>query len=183
MLAVYVGIEASVGDWGFSYLVQARGLTESLAGYAVSGYWLGLTLGRFLISPIATRAGVTAVGMMYACLVGVTAAATLAWLSPTVLTCVALGLLGFFLGPVYPTTMAMTPELTDAALVPNAIGVMNAASVVGGSALPWLAGTIAQSTGMRVLLPFALALALIQVVVWRPIADRLHPSVRSARSP
>jgi fucose permease len=183
MLAVYVGLEASVGDWGFSYLVQARGLTESLAGYAVSGYWLGLTLGRFLISPIATRAGVTAVGMMYACLVGVTAAATLAWLSPTVLTCVALGLLGFFLGPVYPTTMAMTPELTDAALVPNAIGVMNAASVVGGSALPWLAGTIAQSTGMRVLLPFGLALALIQVIVWRPIAGRLHPSVRSAHSP
>ena len=49
ILAVNVGLEASVGDWGFSYLVQARGLTESLAGYAVSGYWLGMTLGRFLI--------------------------------------------------------------------------------------------------------------------------------------
>jgi fucose permease len=73
ILAVYVGLEASVGDWGFSYLVQARGLTESLAGYAVSGYWLGMTLGRFLISPIATRAGVTTAGMMYACLAGVTA--------------------------------------------------------------------------------------------------------------
>jgi hypothetical protein len=45
ILAVYVGLEASVGDWGFSYLVQARGLTESLAGYAVSEYWLGMTLG------------------------------------------------------------------------------------------------------------------------------------------
>ena len=62
ILAVYVGLEASVGDWGFSYLVQARGLTESLADYAVSGYWLGMTLGRFLISPIATRAGVTTAG-------------------------------------------------------------------------------------------------------------------------
>jgi fucose permease len=173
MLAVYVGLEASIGDWGFSYLVQTRGLTESLAGYAVSGYWLGLTLGRFLISPIATRAGVTTAGMMYACLAGVTAAATLAWLSPAVLTCVALGLLGFFLGPVFPTTMAVTPGLTDASLVPTAIGVMNAAAVAGGSALPWLAGTIAQSAGMRVLLPFTMALALVQVAVWRPIASRL----------
>jgi len=47
--------------------------------------------------------------------------------------------------------------------------------VVGGSALPWLAGTIAQSAGMRVLLPFTAALALVQVAVWRPIAGRLGP--------
>ena len=30
------------------------------------GYWLGLTLGRFLISPIAGRIGTTAFGLMYA---------------------------------------------------------------------------------------------------------------------
>ena len=175
LLAVYVGLEASIGDWGFSYLV-ARGLTPSLAGYAVSGYWLGLTLGRFLISPIATRAGVTTAAMMYACLAGVTAAAALAWLSPAALTCVALGLAGFFLGPVFPTAMAMTPGLTGPALVPTAIGVMNAAAVAGGSALPWLAGTITQTAGMRVLLPFTITLALIQVAIWRPIASRAGPA-------
>jgi len=176
MLTVYVGLELSVGNWGFSYLVQARTLPQSLAGYVVSGYWLGLTLGRFLISPVAARAGVTTGGMLYACLAGVTAAATLAWLSPTPVACVALGLLGFFLGPVFPTTMAITPQLTQARLVPTAIGVMNGASVAGGSALPWLAGTIAQGTGMWVLLPFALVLAFAQLAVWRPITTRLRPA-------
>jgi fucose permease len=173
MLAVYVGLEISVGNWGFSYLVQGRGLPESLAGYMVSAYWLGLTLGRFLISPIATRIGMTTARMMYGCLIGITAAATLTWLSPTAVACAALGLLGFFLGPVFPTTMAIVPRLTQARLVPTAIGVMNAASVVGGSALPWLAGTITQNTGMWALLPFALALALAQFVVWRPITAHL----------
>jgi fucose permease len=174
MLGVYVGLELSVGNWGFSYLVQDRTLPVSLAGYTVSGYWLGLTLGRFLISPLATRAGVSTAGMMYACLAGVTAAATLAWLSPAALACVALGLLGFFLGPIFPTTMAIVPQLTQRRLVPTAIGVLNAASVVGGSALPWLAGAIAQDTGMWVLLPFAIALALAQFAIWRPIASRLN---------
>src|SRR5215471_1343020 len=47
------------------------------------GYWLGLTLGRFLISPIAARIGTTAFGLMYACLAAVIAATTLAWLSPS----------------------------------------------------------------------------------------------------
>jgi len=37
MLAVYVGLEASVGDWGFSYLVQARGLPESLPATRSAG--------------------------------------------------------------------------------------------------------------------------------------------------
>jgi fucose permease len=173
MLLVYVGVELSVGTWGYSYLVQTRALSDSLASYAISGYWLGLTLGRFLISPIAARIGATTARMIYACLFGVIAAATLAWLLPTALACVALGLLGFCLGPIFPTTMAIVPRLTSARLVPTAIGVMNAASVIGGSVLPWLAGTIAQGAGMRVLLPFALALAMAQFVAWRPITGRL----------
>ena len=173
MLAVYVGVEISVGNWGFSYLVQARGLPAVLAGYTVSGFWLGLTLGRFLISPVAARVGASTAGMMFACLAGVVAA-TLAWLSPAAVTCVALGLLGFFLGQVFPTTMAIAPRLTQARLVPTAIGVMNAAGTIGGAALPWLAGTIAQNTGMWALLPFVVALALAQLAVCRPIARRVR---------
>jgi fucose permease len=173
MLAVYVGVELGVGNWGFSYLVQARALPQSLAGYAVSGYWLGLTLGRFLISPIAARVHASTAGMIYACLAGVTVAATLAWLSPAAVACVALGLLGFFLGPLFPTTMSVVPRLTQGRLVPTAIGVMNAAAVIGGSALPWLAGTLTQDAGMWVLLPYILVLALILFAVWRPIANRL----------
>jgi fucose permease len=175
MLAVYVGLELSVGNWGFSYLVQARGLPGTLAGYSVSGYWLGLTLGRFLISPIAIKIGVTTARMMYACLAGITVAATLAWLAPDAgLATAALMLLGFFLGPVFPTTMAIAPQLTRARLAPTAIGVMNAGSMVGGAVLPWLAGVITQATGMWTLLPFGLALALLQFAVWRPLTVRIR---------
>ena len=174
MLAVYVGLELSLGNWGFSYLVQARALPGAVAGYAVSGYWLGLTLGRFLISPVASRIGATTAGMIYACLAGVTAAATLAWLSPAAsLSVAALVLIGFFLGPVFPTTMAIAPRLTQARLAPTAIGVMNAGSVVGAAALPWLAGAIAQREGIWMLLPFAVTLAVLQFAAWRPLAGRI----------
>jgi fucose permease len=174
MLFVYVGVEIGVGNWGFSYLTQTRALPDSLAGYTISGFWLGLTLGRFLISPIAARAGATTATMIYACLAGISIAIVAAWVSPAVVACVAFGLLGFFLGPVFPTTMAIVPQLTLPRLVPTAIGVMNAGAVIGGSVLPWLAGTLAQNAGMRVLLPFVLALSLAQFAVWRPIAARLE---------
>ena len=182
-LAVYVGLEIGMGNWGFSYLVEARGLSRTLAGYSVSGYWLGLTVGRFVISPIAARIGATTASMMYACLVGVVAATTLAWLSPAaVLASVALMLLGFFLGPIFPTTMAIVPRLTEERLAPAAIGVLNAGSTVGGSALPWLAGAVSQAAGIWTLLPFTLALGALQFAGWRPLARRISTPSSSRRA-
>jgi fucose permease len=175
LLAVYVGIELGVGNWGFSYLIQARGLPRSLAGYSVSGYWLGLTAGRFLISPIARRIGASTVAMMYACMIGITATATLVWLSPSGVGAIAaLVLLGFCLGPIFPTTMAMVPQLAEGRLAATAIGVMNAGSTIGGAALPWLAGVIAQGTGMWTLLPFTVTLGVLQFAAWRPLAHRIR---------
>jgi fucose permease len=175
MLAVYVGVELGVGNWAFSYLVQGRGLTQSLAGYAVSGYWLGLTAGRFVISPVAARLAVTTSGLMYACLSGIAAAITLTWLAPSAVTAGAtLVLLGFFLGPVFPTTMSVAQRLTQPRLASTAIGVMNAGSAVGGAALPWLAGAITQGAGITTLFPFMLAMAALQFAAWVPIASRIR---------
>jgi len=91
-----------------------------------------------------------------------------------VLASLALIPLGFFLGPIFPTTMAIAPQLTAERLVPSAIGVMNAGSVVGGAALPWLAGALGQEVGIWTLLPFAVTLALLQFAVWWPIANRIR---------
>jgi fucose permease len=55
-LAVYVGLEIGVGTWAFTFLRQEHGEPAVVAGYTVSGYWLGLTLGRFIISPLAWSA-------------------------------------------------------------------------------------------------------------------------------
>jgi fucose permease len=178
LLTVYVGLELGMGNWAFGYLVQARGQAEVLAGYAVSGYWFGLTAGRFLLGPIATRFGLTAAGLMRTCLVGVTVVTALTWLLPGQAAAAAgLVLLGFFLGPIFPTAMAVAPRLTTERLVPASIGIMNAGSVVGGSLFPWLAGAIAGGVGVWTLLPFTLALSLLQHVIWWPMARRVgaHP--------
>jgi fucose permease len=158
MLAVYVGLEMSMGSWGFGYLVQGRGLTASLAGYTVSGYWLGLTLGRFLISPwLVSPPPRRSPGCRRP------------WRSPSRRWyCSASSW-----GPVFPTTMAIVPQLTQPGLAPTAIGVINAASVVGDAALPWVAGAIAQSSGVWTLLPYMLTLAALQFAAWRPLARRI----------
>ncbi|WP_433206061.1 MFS transporter [Dactylosporangium sp. CS-047395] len=172
-LIVYVGLEIGVGTWAFTYLVKEHGEPDVVAGYTVSGYWLGLTLGRFLISPLATRAGMSAAGMATSCLLGVTAASALLWAVPTAsLATAGFVLLGFFLGPLFPTAMAVTPQLVPQRLMATAIGVMNGLSLLGGSFLPWLAGWLAQHVGIWTLLPFALTLSVVQLAVWRLLVRR-----------
>ena len=171
MLATYVGLEASVGNWGFSYLVDARGHSDLLAGYAVSGYWLGLTMGRFLISPASERLRMAVFSMVNGCLIGVTLSIIMVWGLPALAPTIAgLFLLGFFLGPIFPTTMAIVPKITEPELVPTAIGILNGVSVVGMSLLPWLAGTLAQEIGMWTLMPFAASLGVVQLLLWLRLA-------------
>jgi fucose permease len=173
-LAVYVGLEISVGNWGFSFLVDGRGQPQLLAGYAVSGYWLGLTVGRFVISRAASRIGLGEAGMMYACLTGIVAAIGLIWLvSVPAAAGACFALLGFFLGPIFPTTMVITPRLTGERLVPTAIGFMNGVSVGGGCLLPWLAGTITQAEGLPTLVPFCAVLAGLLLMIWWRLAQRI----------
>ncbi len=170
----YVGLEVTIGSWGYSFLTQYRDQPELLAGWVISGYWLGITLGRFVISAITTRLGIGTAGMMYGMVVGVCVCSTLLWVIPGgVATSVLLLLIGVFLGPMFPTTIAVLPQLTAASLVPTAIGLLVGVSVIGGSVLPWAAGTIAQHVGLGTLPPFLLVLGALCVVGWWSIARRL----------
>lgn len=174
-LTVYVGLEMSVGSWGVNYLVEHHDLDAGLAGGSVSGYWLGLTVGRFVISPTAARLRWTVSRMTAVCLVGVIACGALVSVTPFGFGATAgFALLGFFLGPLFPTAVAVVPELTSPRLVPAAVGLMNAVSVIGGSALPWLAGTVGDSAGIWTLLPFATVLGVLQLALWRAVVVRMR---------
>ncbi|HVQ95541.1 MAG TPA: MFS transporter [Mycobacteriales bacterium] len=176
-LAVYVGLEISVGNWGYTFLVEEYQQPAVLAGYSISGYWLGLTAGRFLISPVAARFRVPAAGTSFGCMAGVTASTTLIWLAPAAAVASAgFVLLGFFLGPLFPTAMALVPQLTAARLVPTAIGLINGVSLLGGAVFPWSAGAITQRAGIWTLLPFTLTLAVLQTGIWWRLTRRIVPA-------
>lgn len=172
-LAVYVGLELSVGNWGFSFLVAERGHGDLLAGYTVSGYWLGLTLGRFVLSPVTARLGWSPNRLMTACLAGVVLSAALLWLAPAAAVA-ALALLGFWLGPIFPTTMVVAPLLAPAHLGHTTIGLLNGVSIVGGALFPFLAGAIAERSGLWTLPPLAVALALTQLALWWRTTRHMH---------
>ncbi|MDQ6659461.1 MAG: MFS transporter, partial [Chloroflexota bacterium] len=166
-LLVYVGIEVSLGNWGYSFLLEARQQGTVQAGWIVSGYWLGLTLGRFTLQNIAERLGVGTTDLMYACMVGIIIGLLLIWLIPAGATA-ALGFcfIGFSLGPIYPLTVAITPKLVPARVGPSAIGLLVSVSILGLALFPWIAGILLQNIGSWSLLPYTLGLTIVMLGIW-----------------
>lgn len=170
-LLFYVGTEVSMGNWSFSYLTEYRHRPDVLSGWTVSGYWLGLTLGRLILPRFAKRYGNRR--LIQGCLVGVAAGLLLVWFGQVeAIEIFGLLLTGFSLGPIFPTTIAIMPELIPQRILQSAIGFMASLGAMGAAFFPWIAGNLAQLIGLWTLLPYAIVLTIAMFGIWLALQNK-----------
>jgi fucose permease len=146
---VYSGVEASCGQWAYTFLTEARSLEPRAAGLVVSGYWASLTLGRVFFGALTVRLAPRALlrnGILASILGGVGLA-----LGGPVVVAVAPVVVGFALAPVFPLAMAETPSRTGTLASGRVVGYQVAASYVGAAFWPALGGLLAVRFGVPVL--------------------------------
>ena len=166
-LLFYVGAEVSLGSWSYSFLTEVRHHGSLLSGWSVSGYWLGITLGRLTLARLATRRAIADAALIRACLIGAGIGVLVIWLAPLpAIAAFGLWVTGYALGPIYPTTIALVPNLVPARLVPSAVGFLASLGSMGAALFPWLAGNLAQAVGLWSLMPYVLALTIVMSGVW-----------------
>jgi fucose permease len=139
-VAVESGLESVVGLWAFVFLLEAVSLPPSIAGVTVSGYWVGMVVGRVLLGPVAERVGPWPV------LTGVTTlaavAAILLVLGQPALAVAGVVVLGLALAPVYPLLVLTAAERTTPPTVDRLVGLQAATSTVGSVLFPPLIGVL-----------------------------------------
>ncbi len=178
-LLFYVGVETNPGNWGYSFLTVWRHEGTLFAGWVISGYWLGLTLGRFTQPRIFEHFGLGNVTLLQTCMAEAVVGILLIWLIPSsAVAALGLLLLGYGLGPIYPTIVALMPSLVPPRLVSSAIGFLVSLSIPGLAVLPWIAGILAQAIGFWTLWPFTLLLIAAMLVFWLPL--RKHSRQQTA---
>jgi len=169
LFAVYVGVEAGTGAWGFTLLTESRGVGPRAAGVWMASYWLALTAGRLVLGFVGDRWSPDAV--LRAAALTATGAAAFLWADPLGGGALALAPLGFALAPVFPVLIAVTPERLGAHRAARAIGLQIAASSVGGVTIPAAMGIGAQAIGRWALAPMILVSA-VALAVLHDVASR-----------
>ena len=99
-LLLYVGAEVSLSGWIVTFMIKQRGAAPFPSAMAATGFWLGVTVGRFVLGFVTARLGErwSIVGYL---VIGM-ALELVFWLVPKfVVSAVAVALLGFVLGPMY----------------------------------------------------------------------------------
>jgi len=164
-LLFYVGTEVSLGNWSYSFLLEERHGLPLISGWIVSGYWIGLTLGRLVLPRVAQRFGDKR--LIQGCLIGVGIGVLIVWLIPlNAVSAFALCLTGFFLGPIFPTTIGLMSQLVPSRLLASAIGFLASLGSMGAALFPWLAGNLAQAVGLWSLMPYVITLTIAMLLLW-----------------
>ncbi|MGW0581280.1 MFS transporter [Streptomyces sp. NPDC002920] len=170
LYVLHVGIEAGVGGWEPTHL-ETVGYGAGLAATATSVYWLMMTVGRFLVAPLALR--FSAQQIITVSCAGMTACLLLAAVPD--LAPYAYAGVGLFIAPIFPTGL---PWLNQA--VPRhrrAGALVIAASLAGGVAAgPSLGKAIEWSSVRAVpLLLAAVSAACLAATLWLTRATRTPP--------
>lgn len=130
-----------------------------------TGFWLGITVGRVILGFITPRIGEKVAISIY---LPISMAMQLVfWLVPQfIVSSVAVGLEGFFLGPLFPAAVVATTKLLPKHLHVTAIGFAAAFGGCGAAFFPFAVGAIANATSVRSLQPFILAMLVCILGTW-----------------
>ncbi|KAG0695920.1 MFS general substrate transporter [Suillus ampliporus] len=179
---LYVGVEVTIGGWIVTYIIDARGGGSS-SGYISTGFFAGLMVGRVALLRINEKIGEWVVMFIYAALA--ISLEFIVWFVPSLVgDAVAVSVVGVLLGPMYPIIVnhtgrvlprwiltGMSQTVHSWFLIHNSRGVGSIGWIAGvgqvGSALvPFMAGAIAQGSGIKSLQPVLVGIMVLMTVLW-----------------
>lgn len=159
----YCGVEATVGLWGSSFLVNVKDIPAAVAAQWVSFYWGGLTIGRFLTGFVTFKMSnrmLIRTGQIIA-LVG---ASLLLLPLPSTVSLVGFIVIGFGLAPIFPCMVHETPYRFGKSHSQTIMGYQMALAYTGGTLMPPILGFIASSTTIGIF-PFFIVVYIVLMLI------------------
>ncbi len=157
---LYVAVEIGLGNWAFTVLTESRGIDVAAAGWWVSIYWGSFAVGRLVLGFIETNV----TRLIRLSILAIAFGVFIWWLNPAPwANTVGLLIIGFGNAPIFPALVAQTPRLVGKRHTPNAIGFQLAASGIGASLLPGIAGVFAERSTLEAVPLFFFGVSLLLI--------------------
>ena len=164
-LIAYVGAESVVAGWIVTFMLRIRAATPFTASLCASGFWGGMALGRMTLGSVTDRFGERASVTVYL-LFALAAEAVFCFVTPIAVGVVSMCMLGFWLGPIFPTGIVMITRLMPRELHVDAVATVNVVGQIGGALFPFVVGALADRLGIQSLQPFVFVLLICVLVFW-----------------
>ncbi|ORZ13545.1 major facilitator superfamily domain-containing protein [Absidia repens] len=164
-ILIYVGLEVTLGGWGYTYLVEGKHGDPISMGKVLSMYWGALAIGRIILGYISGRYGekrsVTIFTLLT--LIGICCI----WkVDDLRVDATVFVLIGALLGPMFPTAISLTSKTLPKELYPTSIGFIAGVGASGAAFLPFLTGQIAGHYGMLCLPIVCLVMGAVMQIAW-----------------
>jgi fucose permease len=161
----YQGAEVAISGWVISYLIHYRRGDPSHVGNVTSGFWAGITVGRFVLTHFAQKIGEKVAVMVL--IIGAAVCQLLVWLVPNIIgNAVAESIVGLFLGPIYPCATAVFAKLLPRDIQISSLSVVTSMGSSGGALVPFITGILAQNLSTVVLHPVVLISFGAMTITW-----------------
>lgn len=159
----YCAVEATVGLWGSSFLVNVKGVTAATAAEWVSFYYAGITIGR-LITGFVTFKMSNQMLIRMGQIIALTGAILLVLPLPSFFSVAGFIVVGLGLAPIFPCMLHETPARFGEKHSQAIMGYQMAVAYTGSTFMPPLFGFIASHTTVA-LFPICTVIFVIAMVL------------------
>jgi fucose permease len=146
----YCGVEASVGLWGASYLVESRGMAKEAAAGWIALYYGGITVGRMVTGFITLKVDNRHL-ILYGQILALVGSLCVLIPQGQLFAQIGLVLIGLGLAPIFPGLIHETPKRFGREHSAHLIGYQMATAYVGTTFLPPLIGLLANQLSIGIL--------------------------------
>lgn len=176
----YVGNETAISGWIVSFMLRARHSSIYLAALASSGFWGGMAVGRFVLGNVTDRIGVRKATIIYF-LFAIVLQTIFTFVRVPVVSVIVTTLLGFSMGPLFPSGVVVLTRLLPKELHIAAVSFTASIGQVGGALLPFGIGAVIEGLGIRIFQYAIIAQLIISLGLWIAYT-RLRPTFAIVRS-
>lgn len=169
----YCGVEATMGLWGSSFLVDEKGLPVAVAAQWVSLYYGGITVGRFITGFITFKMNNLTL-IRTGQIIALTGAVLLFLPLPSIFALIGFILVGLGLAPIFPCMLHETPARFGKKHSQTIIGYQMAIAYTGSTFIPPLLGFIASKSTIGIF-PFCI---VVFVAVMLLSSENLNLSLK-----
>lgn len=172
MLFLESGMEISVGGWTSTFVNEELAVPPRAALIILSLYWMGMMLARLALGTVLKS--VPQIRVLYVCLsIGLLASITLLVTRDATIASVGVFLLGVAFAATFPAVLGFVGG-RYAELSGTAFSLVIAIALCGGMLLPWLAGVLGGSYGMRASFVIVPAAILVLAALLGILSRRLR---------